>query len=117
LLVTDSGEESDTQPRLCGIIDFGDMVHTILAAEPAIACAYGMLDTAKPHAVADAIIAGYTAARPLTDLERELLPDLIIARLCNSLLMSAQARTMAPDDEYLRISEGPVADLLKRLIP
>ena len=61
------------------------------------------------------LIAGYESARSLTVVERELLPDLIVARLCNSLLMSAQARAMDPNDEYLRISERPVAELLMRL--
>ncbi len=109
LLVSEDGV------KLTGVIDFGDMVHTITVAELAIACAYAMLDTPNPRAAADAITAGYISARPLTDLERDLLPHLITARLCNSLLMSAQARTLDPDDEYLRISERPVADLLKRL--
>jgi Ser/Thr protein kinase RdoA (MazF antagonist) len=113
LLVQDTSDG----PRLSGIIDFGDMVHTIMVAEPAIACAYAMLDEDDPEAVAAEVIAGYESSRPLTSLERELLPHLVVARLCNSLLMSAQGRAMAPDDEYLRISERPVATLLRRLIP
>ena len=98
-----------------GIIDFGDMVYTLTAAEPAIACAYLMLDQEDPLEVQAIVTEGYESARPLTPLERELLPDLIMARLCNSLLMSAQARTTAPDDEYLRISERPIIALLERL--
>ncbi|GIT08322.1 MAG: hypothetical protein CM1200mP30_19520 [Pseudomonadota bacterium] len=31
-----------------GLIDFGDMSHSYLAAEPAAACAYAMLNKAEP---------------------------------------------------------------------
>jgi 4-aminobutyrate aminotransferase-like enzyme len=48
-------------------------------------------------------------------LERELLPDLIVGRLCASLLLSAQARRDSPGDDYLTVSERPASDLLKRL--
>ncbi len=110
-------DDSHGRTRLCGVIDFGDLVHTITVAEPAIACAYAMLDSEDPRAVSSELIAGYESVHPLSELEHELLPDLIIARLCTSLLMSAQARCIAPDDEYLRISERPASDLLKRLSP
>lgn len=101
--------------RLSGIIDFGDMVHTVTVAELAIASVYVMLGNTEPEAAATALVGGYESRRPLTDLERELLPDLRVARLCHSLLMCAQARATTPDDAYLRISEKPVAELLSRL--
>jgi 4-aminobutyrate aminotransferase-like enzyme len=112
LLVRDNGKR---QPVLAGLIDFGDMIHTMTVAEPAIACAYAMLGAEDPVAVAADVIAGYEAEFPLHDLERLLLPDLIIARLCASLLLSAQARAHSPDNDYLTVSERPVADLLRRL--
>ncbi len=110
-------EEEGDRPRLCGLIDFGDIVHTITVAEPAIACAYAMLRTDDPQVAAAELLAGYESVRALEELERELLPDLIVARLCNSLIMSSQACIMAPDDEYLRFFQRPVSDLLKRLSP
>ena len=103
------------RPRLCGLIDFGDMLHTITISELAIACAYAMLDVEEPQAAAAEVTAGYEEALPLDELERELLPDMIVARLCASLLLSAEARTAEPDDEYLRVSERPIADLLTKL--
>jgi len=108
-------EDESGRPRLCGLIDFGDMVHTITVAEPAIACAYAMLDVEDPAEAAAELTGGYEEAQPLEDLERELLPDLIVARLCTSLLWSAQARRDSPENEYLTISERPVSDLLRRL--
>ena len=106
----------DGVARLTGLIDFGDMVHTILVAEPAIACAYAMLDRDDPDAVAAAVVSGYDEVRPLTEVERRLLPDLVVGRLCASLLLAAEGRMRAPDDAYLTISERPVAALLERLV-
>jgi 4-aminobutyrate aminotransferase-like enzyme len=108
-------EDPDGIPRLCGLIDFGDMVHTITVGELAIASAYAMLKVDDPRRAAADVRAGYEEELPLETLESQLLPDLIVARLCASLLLSAQARQSASDNEYLRISERPVADLLRRL--
>jgi len=113
LLVRDDG---DGQPQLVGLIDFGDMVHTITVAELAIACAYAMLSVDDPHRAAADVTVGYEETVPLDELARELLPDLIVARLCASLLLSAQARELSPGNDYLRISERPVADLLRKLV-
>jgi len=109
-------ESGPNDAELAGIIDFGDMLHTITVAELAIACAYSMLDRSDPWLVASRLTEGYEIQNALTPVERGLLPDLIVGRLCNSLLMSAQARLASPDDEYLTISERPAAALLKRLI-
>jgi len=109
---------SDLDPaaaRLCGVIDFGDMVHTITVAEPAIAATYQMLDNDDPMAAAARVVSGYDAIRPLTVLERSLLWDLINARLCASVLMSSEARSREPDNEYLLISAEPVWRLLEEL--
>jgi 4-aminobutyrate aminotransferase-like enzyme len=100
---------------LGGIIDFGDMLHTLVVAELAIACAYLMLDSTHPLAVASHVISGYHVRRPLTAPEQALLFDLIIARLCASVLMSARGRAHSPGNEYLLISEQPVWKLLETL--
>jgi len=108
-------EDDAGRPQLCGLIDFGDMLHSITVAELAIACAYAMLDVDDPSAAADDVTAGYEEALPLDTLERELLGDLIVARLCASVLLSAQARQTSPGDDYLIVSERAIADLLRRL--
>jgi len=107
--------DDDGAPRLGGIIDFGDMLHTAVVAELAIACAYLMLDRDDPLADAAHVIRGYHAVRPLTAVERELLPDFIIARLVASVLMSARGRHRDPGNSYLQISEAPVWRLLERM--
>jgi Ser/Thr protein kinase RdoA (MazF antagonist) len=112
LLVTDlEGEIAG----LCGLIDFGDMIHTVTVAEPAIAAAYLMLDSTSPWQTAAHVVQGYDAVRPLDSLEREVFPNLVVARLCASVLMSARAKKREPDNEYLRISEQPVWRRLESL--
>jgi 4-aminobutyrate aminotransferase-like enzyme/Ser/Thr protein kinase RdoA (MazF antagonist) len=101
--------------RLCGLIDFGDMVHTITVAELAIACAYLMLEKDDPMAAASELVAGYDAIRPLGEPERSLLFDLVLARLCASVLMSTDAQSREPDNEYLFVSSRPVWRLLEEM--
>jgi len=107
--------DDEGHQRLGGIIDFGDMLHTAVIAELAIAAVYLMLDRDDPPAAAASVVRGYQSVRPLTLPERELLPDLIIARLVASVLMSARGRHHDPGNRYLQISEGPVWRLLERM--
>jgi len=102
-------------PVLAGLIDFGDSLHTITIAELAIACAYVMLDREDPLAEASHAIAGYHSARPLAAEEPSLIFDLVVARLCASVLLAAQRRQIEPDNEYLQISTRPVWRLLERI--
>jgi 4-aminobutyrate aminotransferase-like enzyme/Ser/Thr protein kinase RdoA (MazF antagonist) len=101
--------------QIIGVIDFGDMLHTVTVAEPAIACAYVMLDRDDPFQAAALVAAGYHRERSLTPGDQEVLFDLIVARLCASVLMSAEGRHRNPDNKYLRISERPVWKLLEKL--
>jgi 4-aminobutyrate aminotransferase-like enzyme/Ser/Thr protein kinase RdoA (MazF antagonist) len=112
LLVRSNGHDG---PELVGLIDFGDLLHTLTVAELAIACAYLMLDREQPLAEASGVIAGYDAVRPLAPVEQALIYDLILMRLCSSVLVSAYRRHLHPNDEYLQISAQPVWRLLERL--
>ena len=42
-----------------GMIDFGDLCHTFLVADPAVAIAYGMLEKKEPVDAACQLIRGY----------------------------------------------------------
>jgi 4-aminobutyrate aminotransferase-like enzyme/Ser/Thr protein kinase RdoA (MazF antagonist) len=100
---------------LAGLIDFGDSLHTITIAELAIASAYLMLDRDDPLAEVSRVVAGYHSVRPLTAVERPLIFDLVVARLCASVLLAAQRRQIEPENEYLQISTQPVWRLLERM--
>ena len=100
--------------RVVGLLDFGDMIHSITAHEAAVACAYAMLGRDDPTGVLKAVIHGFVGTCPLTAYEINALPSLAIARLATSVAMSAQQKRVS-DDPYLRVSEAPAWDLLERL--
>lgn len=103
-----------TQPerRIAGLVDFGDLVHTVTAAEVAIGAAYAMLDQPDPLATLRAVVAGYHAAFPLTEDELAVVFPLVCARLCVSVCMSAERKQDEPANDYLTISARPAWDLL-----
>ena len=84
-------------PReVSGLLDFGDMHHGLLVAEPAVAAAYALLGQEDPLAAAAAVVAGYHAAFPLEEEEIALLFALVGARLAVSVTNSACGRSARP---------------------
>ncbi len=108
-------EQAGYQSRISGIVDFGDMVHTSLICEVAIAATYVMMNKADPVGAAVHVIRGYHQAFPLLEEEIAQLYDLVLARLCSSVLVSAYRGRSQPDNRYLKISEAPAWQLLARL--
>lgn len=73
--------------RVAGVIDFGDMVHTALAADAAIGASYVAGD--DPIAGVGDFIAGFHSACPLTDDEIALMPDLIALRMLATIVIAS----------------------------
>lgn len=101
--------------RISGLIDFGDMVHTHIVNELAIACAYAMMGQNEPLTVMKQVAAAYHRVRPLTDAEIEVLFSLVALRLCTTVCNSALAISQQPDNQYLLVSVKPASDLLAKL--
>lgn len=101
--------------RVCGLIDFGDALHSVLMAEVAVACAYSVLDMEDPIGGAARLAAGFHAEYPLREEEIDLLFDLIAMRLVISVTIAASRRDRTSDNPYLAISEAPAWRLLRRL--
>ena len=121
VLVRLSGTEFG-KAEMAGLIDFGDMVYSHTIFELAIALAYVLLPTddeiPAPFDIQRPLyemVKGYHAVFPLTELEMALLPTLIAARLCVSVVLSAYQKQLRPDDAYLTISEQPAWLLLTGL--
>ena len=99
-------------PRVAGIIDFGDAAHSATVTEVAIAAAYAGLGTRDPLGAMARVVAGYHRALPLEDVEFDVLTDLALLRLAQSVAISsareaeARARGEAPDAYHL-ISQAP----------
>ncbi len=98
--------------QVTGMVDFGDMVVSNSLNDLAIACAYALLGTDDPLAAAAAVTRGYHAVHPLTDGEIAALWGLIGLRLATSVCIAAEQQAAAPDNEYLGISQGPIATAL-----
>ncbi|HRW46582.1 MAG TPA: aminotransferase class III-fold pyridoxal phosphate-dependent enzyme [Caldilinea sp.] len=115
VLVTDGGDLFTRYRQVSGILDYGDMVHSLRVADLAIAAAYALLDKDDPLATVAQVTAGYHAANPLTAAEIAALWDLTCMRLCMSVCHAAHQRRLKPENEYLSISERPAWDALERL--
>lgn len=102
--------------RVCGIIDFGDCVYSLLINELAVAITYSLLNKENLLESATEIIQGYANKLPLKEEEADILYYLIAARLSISLCHSANGKHENPENKYLTISEKPVLNLLREWI-
>lgn len=82
--------------KVCGIIDFGDLVKSPLIIDLAVAAAYQLSTDDDPLAGALPLIAGYHAECPLQPVEMALLIDLIRTRLITSLLINTYRTILFP---------------------
>jgi 4-aminobutyrate aminotransferase-like enzyme/Ser/Thr protein kinase RdoA (MazF antagonist) len=82
VLVDDSGQ-------VTGITDFGDMTHTSLVCDLAVAIADALNGRPDALATAPEIMAGYESVVPLEDSEVALLPELVAGRSVASVVISA----------------------------
>ncbi|HEY7348147.1 MAG TPA: aminotransferase class III-fold pyridoxal phosphate-dependent enzyme [Ktedonobacterales bacterium] len=110
------GAADGMQRHVVSLLDFGDMAQTYTVCEVAIAAAYAMLHKADPLAAAAEVVAGYHEVFPLNEAELEALYPLICIRLCVSVVNSAYQQKIAPDNDYLTISERPAWALLEHLM-
>jgi Ser/Thr protein kinase RdoA (MazF antagonist) len=101
--------------RVSGLLDFGDMVHSAVVCEPAVALAYAILHQPDPLAAAACVIRGYHRENPLTEPEQRALMPLMRARLAVSLCYSAHNRARNPGDAYQTITEEAALQLAARL--
>lgn len=102
-------------PELAGLIDFGDLLHTVTVSEAAVAATYAVLGESDPLAAAAQVVAGFHGAYPLAEPEIALLFPLIRTRLAVSVVNSACRAAGEPADPYLAVSERPAWDAIERL--
>ena len=101
--------------RVVALIDYGDMVSTARACDPAIALAYLMLEGPNPFEPARAFLEGYLGTLPLEDRELDALALLIPTRLAVSVLYSTRAKKERPGAPYLDVTEPHAWALLEAL--
>ncbi|HET7900525.1 MAG TPA: aminotransferase class III-fold pyridoxal phosphate-dependent enzyme [Candidatus Nanopelagicales bacterium] len=103
--------------RVAGLIDFGDLVHSALPAEIAVAASYHMVDARDPVEALAQIVRGFHEQHPLTEVELEVLWDLVLARLVLSGVNAAVQSAQRPGDAYLTIDESTSWEALAALVP
>ena len=115
--VQSNGREdpASSKPQVAGLIDFGDMAHSCVLFEPAVAAAYVMLGKAEPLSTAAHLVAGYHREHPLSDLEFELFYHCAMMRLCMSVAISAHQQVAEPENTYLSVSEKHAWELIEKL--
>jgi len=105
----------DNDNKIYGIIDFGDMVHTYTAAEPAIAIAYAVLGKDNPGKIAGEILKGYCDTSFLSNNELESIIYLVCIRLCISVTMAEYRRKLFPNNKYLMVSNVDAWEFLNTM--
>src|SRR5687767_13413086 len=110
------GEPARRDLHISGLIDFGDMVHTLTVADLAVAVAYAVLDKRDPLSAAAHIVGGYHRAYPLRDDEMASLFDFVKLRLYLSVVLAMTQEQQRPDDPYLTISQQAIRRTLPALL-
>ena len=90
LLVDEDGQS------ICGILDFGDMIHAPSIFEPAVAMSELLTEASTPLSAVTAVLHGYAQGRPLEAAEVEWLYVIITARHALTLLVHAWRRHHDP---------------------
>lgn len=101
--------------RVIGFVDFGDMVHSAVVCDLAIALAYAMLDQADPLAAAATVTSAYRRRFPLEPPELDALWPLTLSRLCMSVCYAAHNARAKRGDAYQLVTAAPAWRLLPRL--
>lgn len=97
----------DAPDEIAGIVDFGDMIHAALAADPAVTAADLLMGGEIVEPMCE-ILAGYDAILPLEDDEIDVLYDLVLARCALTAVIIDWRNSSPYGPGYLK-SQGPAA--------
>lgn len=95
--------------RIVGIIDFGDMLHAPLVGEVATAAAFHMTGSADPFEGPAQFVGAYHATLPLTDIEQEIVADLMATRHLITALISEWRAKRYPENRAYIMRHNPAA--------
>jgi 4-aminobutyrate aminotransferase-like enzyme/Ser/Thr protein kinase RdoA (MazF antagonist) len=84
------------QRSICGILDFGDMIHGPLIMEPAVAMSELLTEAVVPLGATSAVLHGYAQNRTLQAEDIEALFDILTARHAVTVLVHAWRRRHDP---------------------
>ncbi|MDJ0925962.1 MAG: aminotransferase class III-fold pyridoxal phosphate-dependent enzyme [Acidimicrobiia bacterium] len=102
--------------RVTGVLDFGDMTRGNRVVDLAVAVAYQCFSADDPASVIPEAAATYAEGAFIPRAAMSLLPDLVVARLVQSLIISGwRASLHAENRDYILIHAEPVWQALQRL--
>ncbi|PMR66927.1 phosphotransferase [Halomonas heilongjiangensis] len=99
----------DDHERIVGIIDFGDMLHAPLVGEVATAAAFHMTGNADPFEGPAQFVGAYHATLPLTEIEQEIVADLMATRHLITVLISEWRAKRYPENRDYIMRHNPAA--------
>jgi 4-aminobutyrate aminotransferase-like enzyme/Ser/Thr protein kinase RdoA (MazF antagonist) len=104
------------RPEPCGLVDFGDVTRSWLAAECAVlATAVSVRAPVRALQEAVEVVRGFHAAMPLLEAEVDALPALMAARAVLSAVGSERQLVLEPDDPYVAESAAYGRTALERV--
>jgi Ser/Thr protein kinase RdoA (MazF antagonist) len=95
--------------RIVGIIDFGDMLHAPLVGEVATAAAFHMAGNADPFEGPAQFVGAYHATLPLSEIEQEIVADLMATRHLITVLISEWRAKRYPENRAYIMRHNPAA--------
>ncbi len=95
--------------RIAGIIDFGDMLYAPLVGEVATAAAFHMTGSDDPFEGPAQFVGAYHATLPLTDIEQDIVADLMATRHLITALISAWRAARYPENRAYIMRHNPAA--------
>jgi hydroxylysine kinase len=95
--------------RIVGVIDFGDMLHAPLVGEVGTAAAFQMIGNADPFEGPAQFVAAYHATLPLTDIEQEIVTDLMATRHLITVLISEWRAARYPENRAYIMRHNPAS--------
>ena len=102
--------------ELCGLIDFGECIHTCYLFELAIMLAYGMCEKENPVEFVGHMFRGYRDVFPLSREELDCLYYAVLARLCQSAVNGEYRFTLEPWNTYLLTTPSECWKLMDLLL-
>lgn len=110
-------DENDPD-RLVGILDFGDLVHSAIACDLGVACAYHVQPASHPYETLGEYLAAFHAILPLNDDELEALPALVMARHVSTIVIAGWRLASHPENgAYIMRNQPMAAAGLAQLLP
>ena len=97
------------------IIDFGDMVCSFVACEPAVCMAYVALEKDDSLGAISEVLRGFHGVFPLTDVELGSVIYLACLRSCITVTMAAYRKNLFAENEYITVTEDRAWRFLKHM--